>query len=239
METRPWEGDVTIGSSREPRWVVELNPQHCPPEGRRPQADVLRGAVSNNPPLGSHIRPRPAARGVAAPPRIPGHPLAASTPAYLTEAAPRPEVPAKRARGSPGCCVANESMEAGGGGSRGRGGSLGPAPQRASGRAERGRAEGAGQARAGTWGRGGSARSGGVRELGAERLTVPLRGCTDSGRPGSRATHRPTLRSHSVVGIRWGTAAILADAPGEGTCVSSAPPRPGGAGISSLGLLDG
>jgi hypothetical protein len=39
-----------------------------------PWANVLLRAVWNNPPQGSHIRPRPAARGVAAPRRIPGHP---------------------------------------------------------------------------------------------------------------------------------------------------------------------
>lgn len=53
-----------------------------PPEGRRPvppSANVLRGAVSNNPPQGSHIRPRPAARGVSRCTAHPRPPSAAST----------------------------------------------------------------------------------------------------------------------------------------------------------------
>lgn len=98
-------------------------------------------------------------------------------------------------------------MEAGDGGLGGRGGSLGPAPLRASGRAERGCAKGAGLARAGTWGRGGSARSGGVSVSPAQRCTVLRRSQTDlECRPqgaGSGTPHLRALKSLSVVRVLW------------------------------------
>lgn len=207
---------------------------HCVPgrtasPGKRSSGSRFKQSSARKPYQTTPCRPRR-----SRPTAHPGPPFGGLDPAYLTEAAPRPEVPAKRARGSPGCCVANESMEAGGGGPRGRGGSLGPAPQRASGRAERGRAEGAGQARAGTWGRGGSALSGGVRELGAERLTVPLRGRTDSGGPGSRTTHHQALRSRSVAGFGGGPQPYSRTRPGRG--LASAPPLSPGRCWGTSGL---
>lgn len=96
-------------------------------------------------------------------------------------------------------------MEAGGVGPGGRGGSLGPAPLRASGRAERGCAKGAGSARAGTRGRGGSARSGGVSVSPAQRRTVLRRSQTDLGcgppGVGSGTPHLRALRSLSAVRV--------------------------------------
>lgn len=195
------------------------------PEGRRPPTNVLRRAVSNNPPKGSHIRPRPAARGVAAPRRIPGHPRP-----------PRPGVPdggrptargASEARAGQPRLLWGERVH---GGRRRR--TSGPrrvasagtaAGQRQGGaRARRGGGAGA----RGHVGRSGSARSGGVGERRAERLTVPLRGQTDSRRrfpdnapPGPKVSQR---RSGDSVG----TAALLADAPGAGTRASPAPPGP-------------
>lgn len=96
-------------------------------------------------------------------------------------------------------------MEAGGGGPGGRGGSLGPAPQRASDRAERGCAEGAGPARAATWGGPGARAAGASVCVVVPRRTVLPRSQTDLGcgppGVGSRTPHLPALRSLSVLRV--------------------------------------
>lgn len=63
METSPWEGDVTIGSSREPRWVVELHPQHCPPgrtasPGKRSSGSRFKQSSARKPYQTTPCRPR-------------------------------------------------------------------------------------------------------------------------------------------------------------------------------------
>lgn len=111
-------------------------------------------------------------------------------------------------------------MEAGGGGSGGRGGSLGLAPQRASGRAERGCAEGAGPAREhvgagreraqpGRQCESGQALHGATEPPVGFGVRAARRSLRDTTPPGPKVSR---LREGSV-----GTTATLADAPGAGS----------------------
>lgn len=188
------------------------------PEGRRPRANVLQGAVRNNPPQGSHIRPRPDARGVAALRRIPGHPRRSRR--RIPDGGRPTAKGASEARAGQPRLLRGERIH--GGWQRRTWGPqrvAGPAPQRASGRAERGCAEGAGPARAGTWGRGGNARSGGVSVSRAERCTELQRIQSDLGaaRRRLRDTTPPGPKVSQCCGGSVVATATLTDVPGAGS----------------------